>query len=147
VKRFAYILSRDIRFIEAAKFFSDRYSLLTEIIKVDLVKVSDNLIPIQLDTAKIDSMLKALIEERKNKPLDIPDYKGRFTDEEIFVEKNLYGKVLKLCNTGFDNQIIFLANLLEREQSEMPKARPAYIFLAESHKELREYLQANASPS
>lgn len=145
MKKFAYILSGNQKPIEKAKFFSDRYTLLLKIIEVDLAKTSDSLIPIELDIAKIDSLLKLLIEERNSRPLDIPDYKGRFTEEEVFVEKKLYGRMFKLCNTGFDNQVIFLANLLERQQSEALKDRPAYVFLADNHKELRDYLQSNES--
>jgi hypothetical protein len=147
VKKFAYILSGNQKPIEKAKFFSDRYALLLKIIEVDLAKTSDSLIPIELDIAKIGSLLKLLIEERKSRPLDVPDYKSRFTEDEIFVEKKLYGQVFKLCNTGFDSQIIFLANLLERQQSEVLKDRPAYIFLVDNHKELRDYLLFNESPS
>ena len=120
MKKFAYILSQDLCFIEAANSSSDRYTLLVDIINVDLSKGVDNLIPMKLDTGKLTLRLAELIRERKHRPLDVPDYKGRFTEDEIFVEKNLFGQALKLCNTGFDNQIIFLANLLERQQSETP---------------------------
>ena len=146
MKKFAYILSQDLCFIEAANSSSDRYTLLVDIINVDLSKGVDNLIPMKLDTGKLTLRLAELIRERKHRPLDVPDYKGRFTEDEIFVEKNLFGQALKLCNTGFDNQIIFLANLLERQQSETLRDRPAYIFLADNHKELRDYLQANTNP-
>jgi hypothetical protein len=145
VKRFAYILSLDRSFIEAANSSSIRFTLLSDVINIDLAKQTNNLIPIELDVTKLNSRLRALIEERKHRLLDIPDYKGRFTEDEIFVEKNLFGEILKLCNTGFDNQIIFLANLLERQQSEVLRDRPAYIFLADNHKELRDYLQSNES--
>ncbi len=147
MKKFAYILSKDFSFIEAANSSSDRYTLLVDIINVDLSKQLDNLIQIELDSTKLNSRLRALIEERKSRPLDVPDYEGRFTEDEIFVEKKLYGQVFKLCNTGFDSQIIFLANLLERQQSETLEERPAYIFLANNHKELRDYLLFNESPS
>jgi hypothetical protein len=141
MKRIACVVSGNLDFIEVANFFSDRYHLLTDILEVDLTKVVGNSIAIEFDVAKMDARLKELLAERKRKPLDIPDYKGRFREEEVFVEKNLYGESLKLCNSGFDNQIIFLANLLESAQKEDLKDRPSRIFLAENHGELRNYLQ------
>jgi hypothetical protein len=71
------------------------------------------LLPVEFDIYKIENLINTLLYERSLKPLDIPDYEGRFSEDEIF-EFRIFKEInLKLCNTGFDNKIIFLINIYE----------------------------------
>jgi hypothetical protein len=42
------------------------------------------LLPVEFDIYKIENLINTLLHERSLKPLDIPDYEGRFSEDEIF---------------------------------------------------------------
>jgi len=143
IKKFCYILSNNFSAIEVARISSDRYRLLTDLIGFDLVGSKDKLVEVKFEASKLMSILQSLVEERRRMPPDNVSYQGRFSEDDIYVEKRIFDQVFKLCTTGFDNQLAFVANLLEHQQSKNLKDVPTYIFLAETHKELRDFLQDN----
>jgi hypothetical protein len=132
--KFFYILNNIERLIEVGKIDSDRGKLI-KLLTYDF-KESDliwcKLYPINFNLEKIKEMINDLLLERKSKPLDIPDYEGRFLESEIFEIKQFEEKELKLCNTGFDNQLIFLINIYNRA---LKNESPYYLIFTNNHRE------------
>ena len=76
------------------------------------------------------------MNERNSKPLDIPDYEGRFLESDIFEIKIFENTELKLCNSGFDNKLIFLINIYN---SVLKDESPYYIMFTNNHREFEEF--------
>jgi len=127
-----------MEFVEVLKIDTERYFILEELIGIDLKSINsfNGPIKISLNLSKMEAKLKSLLLERKMNPLDIPNYKGRFKEEDIFIEMKVLDENLRLCNTGFDNKIIFVTNLynsIERNDE------THYLFFARNHKEYRDW--------
>lgn len=135
--RFIYIINKDNRLIDLCKIGSDRYEILVKLISF---KVQENLLPIEFKISKVERVINLLLNERNSKPLEIPDYKGRFLESEIFNIKKFKGEELKLCNTGFDNKIIFLINIYD---SLLKNEKPYYILFTNNNKEFNEWKKNN----
>ncbi|HUW05373.1 MAG TPA: hypothetical protein VMW01_03845 [Williamwhitmania sp.] len=133
--KFGFILNQDKNLIEVSRIRQPRFDLLLKITGIN----PKYLIPIEMNLTKsqIINEIDLLIAERETKPLDIPNYDGRFIEDEVFEFKNYKGNTLKLCKTGFDNLIIFLLNILEALEKGNSKL---YFFFAKNHKELREFI-------
>ncbi|MFT3737203.1 MAG: hypothetical protein QM786_00415 [Breznakibacter sp.] len=133
--KFGFILNQNKNLIEVSRIRQPRFDLILKITGI----IPKYLFPIEMDltTNQIINEIDLLIAERETQPLDIPSYKGRFVEDEIFELRNYKGSVLKLCKTGFDNKIIFLLNILEITEKEKSKL---YFFFAKDHKELREFI-------
>lgn len=133
--KFGFILNQDKNLIEVSRIRQPRFDLILKITGIN----PKHLIPIEMNLTKsqIINEIDLLIAERDTNPLDIPNYDGRFVDDEVFEFKNYKGKMLKLCKTGFDNLVIFLLNILEALEKENSKL---YFFFARDHKELREFI-------
>lgn len=114
--KFGYILSKNKKLVEIARIGKPRFDLLSLI--SDVSPKYRELTVLKFNEERIIEELDKALEERKEIEDDTPNYEGRFLEEDIFVKLEYNGKSLKLCNTGFDNQIIFLINLLNsvREQ-------------------------------
>lgn len=136
--RLFYLINRDKKLVEFGKVSSERGHLLESFLNFKLNK--ENFTLLQLKTVKIDSVkvenkIKELLNKRESIPSDVPDYKGRFNEEEVFEWKNFKEEKIKLCNTGFDSNIIFLINLYD---SALRDEEPHYIVLADNHKQFRD---------
>lgn len=131
--KFIYIINKENRLIDLCKIGSDRYEILVMLISF---KIQENLIPIKFDISKVERLINLLLNERNSKPLEIPDFNGRFSESEIFNIKKFNGEELKLCNSGFDNKIIFLINIYE---SLLKNEKPYYILFTNNHKEFNEW--------
>jgi hypothetical protein len=133
--KFGYILTQEKKLIEVSRIGQPRFDLILKITGV----IPKYLVPIEIILTKnqIINEIDGLIKKRKDKSFDIPNYKGRFTEDEVFEFKHYKNKKLKLCRSGFDNLIIFLLNILESIKNEDTKH---YFFFAKDHKELREFI-------
>lgn len=110
IMKFVYILNCKNNLVEFCKINSERYDVLISLTSFTL---KEGLLPVEFDIYKIENLINTLLYERSLEPLDIPDYEGRFSEDEIF-EFRIFKEInLKLCNTGFDNKIIFLINIYE----------------------------------
>ena len=140
--KFIYILSGQMEVIEVARINSERFSLLQQLLNFDLKTAikAGHLISIVINTLSIEKLLEFWLEERKKTPLDIPQYEGRFTEEEIFETKEFKGETLKLCNSGSDNIIIFLINLYNSTINQTEMERPHYLLFLNNHREYNEWL-------
>lgn len=148
-KKLSYILIRRInenilyteqkkKMITGGKIVSQRGLLFESLINVKFLEANFFILKlnrIYLNAITIEKRIDELLMERNSKPLDIPDYKGRFREEEVFEWKQYKGKELKLCNTGFDSNIIFLTNLYN---STLKDENPYYIFLANKQGEFND---------
>lgn len=133
--KFFYITNSKKKLITGGKIDSQRGLLFEALINAKLDEVIFSPLrsnQIYFDAITIEKKIDELIFERNLKPLDIPDYKGRFKEEEVFEWKQYKGKELKLCNTGFDSNIIFLINLYN---SVIANKSLHYLFLADNHKQ------------
>lgn len=133
--KFGFILNQEKHLIEVSRIRQPRFDLILKITGI----IPKYIIPIELNLTKnqIINEIDLLIAERETQPLDIPNYDGRFVEDEVFEFKNYKGNMLKLCKTGFDNLIIFLLNILESIEKGNSKL---YFFFARDHKELREFI-------
>ncbi|MBS9463286.1 hypothetical protein KIM67_12785 [Flagellimonas sp. 389] len=133
-----YILNNKKKMITGGKIISQRGLLFESLVNVKFFDAnfsSKKLNKIYLNEITIENKIGELLMERNSKPLDIPDYKGRFRDEEVFEWKLYKGEELKLCNTGFDSNIIFLIDLYDSAKKD---EKPYYIFLANKQGELND---------
>lgn len=133
-----YILNNKKKMITGGKIISQRGLLFESLINVKFLEA--NFFPLRLNriylnAITVEKRIDELMMERNSKPLDIPDYKGRFREEEVFEWKQYKGEELKLCNTGFDSNIIFLINLYD---SALKDENPYYVFLANKQGELND---------
>lgn len=135
--RFTYIINNQKHLIDWCKIPSERFNILKDITFFD---VKDGLYPIEFNISKVEDLIDLLLIERHSKPLDIPDYEGRFSENEIFEMKNFKGIELKLCNTGFDNKIIFLINIYN---SILKNEKPYYLLFTKNHREFSEWQKNN----
>ncbi|MBF7089955.1 hypothetical protein IUY40_00120 [Flavobacterium sp. ALJ2] len=117
--KFFYILNKNNKLIEFGKISSERFILLESIIGKISYNSSLQLTSFFIEINKVEKEINNLLRERNLNLIDTPDYEGRFLENEIFEIKQFKDEKLKLCNTGFDNKIIFLINiynnLLENE--------------------------------
>ena len=136
--RFFYVINNNKQLIDVGKIDSAKGYLMQRLTcdfgKMGLEKNKRHLITI--DIKEVKELIDDLLLERNSKPLDIPDYKGRFLESEVFMNKDFEGVNLKLCNTGFDHQIIFLINIYN---SLLKNESPYYIVFADTHKDFEEF--------
>lgn len=139
--KFFYILNNQKKMITGGKINSSKAFLLESL---GVIKFNDakyiplKLHSINLNKSIIESGVDDLLLDRDSKPLDIPSYDKNFwREEDIFEWKRYKGKELKLCNTGFDSNIIFLINLYN---SILKNKSRHYIFLADNHKQFEDIL-------
>lgn len=125
--KFIYILNNKKELIDLCKIDSERYEVLKKVIPFE---IQEELLPIEFNIYKIEKLIDSLLIERNLKPLDVPDYKGRFLESEIFEIKKYKNEELKLCNSGFDNKIIFLLNLYN---SVLNCGNPHHMFFLKNH--------------
>lgn len=120
--------------VEVTRLQSDRYTKFLEVVSTDVRELNESQI-VFLDKEVLKNKIIELLEERKSLPSDIPEYEGRFNEDEIFEYKRFNNQELKLCNTGRDNTIIFLINLFNIQGDHV------YLMFAENFKKIREYQQ------
>ncbi|MDQ6530223.1 hypothetical protein [Flavobacterium sp. LHD-85] len=143
--RKVYILSERNKIIEIAKVNSDRFTLLIELIHLDVSDINNNqFFNIEFNLKDIKKRIIELLDERSNLPLDIPNYIGRFSEEEIFINFDFEESSYKLCTTGFDNKIIFLLNIymFMRENNLIDKMK-CKLLIVNNTKEFRDWLDEN----
>jgi len=136
--KFFYILNKGNKLIDFGKILSERGVILTSLtgLNLNLNQTDKNFLPIKFDIKTLKNLIDILLKERNSNPLDIPDYKGRFLENEIFEFKNYNNSVLKLCNTGFDNKLIFLINIYD---SLLKNEHPYYILFTNNQREFTEW--------
>lgn len=108
---FLYILSKEMDVIDFAREKSDRYNILNEIVNEDIISIIENhLYPLNIDKHNLEYVIINLL---KNRELDAYyiDYKNRFQEDDIFSKIIFNNKTYTLCNSGFDNKILFLINI------------------------------------
>jgi len=136
--KFFYILNGNKQLIEVGKIDSVRgnlIQLLTYNFNIsDLEKCK--LYLIKFNMGEIQKIITELLIERDSKLLDIPNYEGRFLENEIFENKKYNGTELKLCNSGFDNLIIFLINIYD---SMLKDEKPYYLMFTSNHREFEDW--------
>ncbi|TDO72751.1 hypothetical protein EV143_10756 [Flavobacterium chryseum] len=110
--RFFYIINKDGNLVEFGKISSERFNLLESISHT--IAITTFLEPIQceLDVIKVEKKIIDLLKKRKSIHLDI-DYIRNFSEDDVFEIKLFKNEKLKLCNSGFDNHIIFLINIYD----------------------------------
>lgn len=126
MKKFIFIFNTDLDiFIQAKNGGSDInikfYNYYLELIKPYLeFKPNKNLYKINFELAdtikvKLVIRLKFLLEERKKIPLvsEQSEWKGRFTEKQMFNSKLIFGIEYKLYVGGIDNEIFWLASFVD----------------------------------
>lgn len=136
--KFFYVLNNNKQLVEFGRGVSERGHLFESLINVKINET--NFTPlhchrINLNSALIEKKITEILNERNSRPLDIPDYETRFREKDVFEFKQFKGEELKLCNTGFDNRIIFLINLYN---SALKSENPYYLVLADKHKQFED---------
>lgn len=113
--KFIYVITERNNAVEVLRRDSARFESLTELAgPISLEnKEGGKLMPISIKKERLEEKIDQLLERRKTKPPDVPEYGRRFKDEEVFEVKLFKGAFIRLCNTGADNQIIFLINLFD----------------------------------
>lgn len=134
--KFFYILNKENKLIDFGKIHSERGVIVNNLTEQNLNQTNRNLLLIKFEVKSLKKLIDTLLKERNSKPLDIPDYKGRFLENEIFEFKNYNNNELRLCNTGFDNKIIFLINIYD---SLLKNESPHYILFTNNHREFTEW--------
>lgn len=139
--RKAYILSDENKIIEVAKTNSDRFMLLMELIGINDIS-TNQFFNLEFNLEDIRKKIIGLLNERSNMPLDVPNYVGRFDEDEIFVNFIFQGKSYKLCTTGFDNKIIYLLNIYKYIlESNLVSKLKCKLLIVNNGKEFRDYLE------
>jgi hypothetical protein len=99
--------------IDFCRINSKRFELLKQITVSNISPPNDveNLV---IDRVALEKIIENLLITREKNWKDvIIDHGDRFSLEQIFIEKQYKGAVLKLYTSGYDNTIIFLLNILD----------------------------------
>jgi hypothetical protein len=110
--RFFYIINKDSNLVDFGKISSERFNLLESISQTIPVTPFLELTQCELDVSKVERKIIDLLKKRKSIHLDV-DYMGNFSEDDVFEIKLFKNEKLKLCNSGFDNPIIFLINIFD----------------------------------
>ena len=110
--RFFSIMNKDGNLVEFGKMSSERFNLLESISQTIAITPFLEPIKCELDVTKVEKKIIDLLKKRKSIHLDI-DYIGNFPKDDVFEIKIFKNEKLKLCNSGFDNHIIFLINIYD----------------------------------
>jgi hypothetical protein len=133
--KFFFILNNENKSIEFGKTTSERYEILKKIAPLFNDQVVLQLI--SLNILDVEKLLKNLITERNLRHSDHPDHSNKFYKEiNLFVTKRYKNKDFLLCQTGFDNKIIFLINILD---SLLKDEQPYHLLFTDNHKEFKEW--------
>jgi len=142
--KFVYVVSAKLRVIDLALIDSERSSILEKLVGVNIKNIIERgarVVNVDIDKSEVQKLLDSLLDVRMQYS-DIPDYKGRFTDEEIFIEMFYGENVLKLSRSGFDNNIIFLLNIFNSFSSSERLDYPSLLVFVKNHKEFRNWIDA-----
>jgi len=142
--KFVYVVSAKLRVIDLALIDSERSSILEKLVGVNIKNIIERgarVVNVDIDKSQVQKLLDSLLDVRMQYS-DIPDYKGRFTDEEIFIEMFYGENVLKLSRSGFDNNIIFLLNIFNSFSSSERLDYPSLLVFVKNHKEFRNWIDA-----
>jgi hypothetical protein len=138
--KFFYIVNKTNKLVEFGKISSDRF-LLLELISTNIfVFILLKLKSFSIDINILEKEIINLLIERNSNPPDIPEYKSNFSEDEIFEIKQFMGKEIKLCNSGFDNKIIFLINIYN---SLLKDESPLFLLFTNNHSEFTEWMLEN----
>lgn len=132
--KFFFILNNKNKSIEFGKIKSERYEVLKKIASFFDDQITFQLIT--LNVLDIEKILEDLIAERSLKHSDHPNHNNKFYKEiNLFVTKRYKNTDFLLCQTGFDNKIIFLINILN---SLLKDEQPYHLLFTNNHKEFKE---------
>ena len=133
--KFLYILSSENKTVGVFRIAKPPSIIPKD--KIQDVLNGANPTEIILNKRQIEMSIDELINLRKESSLYVPDYKGRFKEEEVFEHKTFKGKRLKLCNSGPDSYIIFLINLLNSMTNDETRFK---LLTVNNHREADSYL-------
>jgi len=107
---FVYLLTDKLAVIDFARLNSDRYHRLNTILNNGLLNIiEDKLMCFEIDKEKLKDSIEFLLSNRQMN--DFPEYEGRFSKEDLFIETQFENRTYSLCNSGVENSVIFLINL------------------------------------
>jgi hypothetical protein len=126
-----YIYIYNSQWVEVAKIGAVRYNLLSGI--VDFTPVLHQNIFVKIPLEKLEIKIEEMLPFRLQ---DTPEYENRFKKEDIFQRLIYKGKTYKLCNSGFDNSIIFLINIYN---AGIKNTDNFIIYTSNNHREFEEW--------
>ncbi len=135
--RFFYIMNKDGNLVEFGKISSERFNLLESISQTIAITPFLEPIKCELDVTKVEKKIIDLLKKRKSIHLDI-DYIGNFPKDDVFEIKIFKNEKLKLCNSGFDNHIIFLINIYD---SLLKSQEPYNLLFSNNNMEFNNWLE------
>lgn len=136
--KFFYILNMENKSIEFGKITSERYEILKKISSSFDDQKDCQLI--NLSVNEIENILEELIEERQLRPSDHPEHNKFHQEINLFITKTYKMKDLLLCQTGFDNKIIFLINIFNNL---LKNENPYYLLFTKNHRDFNEWQKLN----
>jgi len=126
MKRFVYIFNTISEIIISAKNSgsSNNLELYNYYLKLLLpyidFKQNKNLYEIKYEMLSkikktLSKHLNYILDKRDLLPLssELTDWKGRFTEEQMFITKVIFDKEYKLFKGGIDNEIFWICNFME----------------------------------
>ncbi|MFH7015143.1 hypothetical protein [Flavobacterium sp. FlaQc-47] len=136
--RFFYILNIKNEAVEFGKIISERYAILKKISSAFDDQKAHQLI--DFSVYQIEKLLEKLIEERNSRHSKNPEYNKFHQEINLFITKTYKKKDLLLCQTGFDNKIIFLINI---HNALLKNESPYYLLFTENHRGFSEWQKLN----
>ncbi|MCC9064158.1 hypothetical protein [Flavobacterium piscisymbiosum] len=137
--KFFYILNNKNKSVEFGKITSERYKILKDLILSFNDQINCQVISINL--SDVEKKIDKLIKEKINKYSDYPNQSNKFYEEiNLFILKTYKNKDYKFCNTGFDNNIIFLINIYD---SLLKDEKPYQLLFTSTHNEFNEWQSKN----
>lgn len=131
---FLFVLSEEMDIIDFAREKSDRYNILSKIVNDGMISLAENkLCLLNIDKNTLESSITNLLKSRSPNSID---YKDRFQKKEIFNKLNFKNNIYVLCNSGFDNQILFLINIFNYIEN---TSNDVYVLKVENHKAFRNF--------
>ncbi|MGN7811954.1 hypothetical protein [Flavobacterium sp. 22076] len=132
--KFFYILNNKNEAVEFGKITSERYAILKKISSVfDDQKVHQL---IDFSVYQIEKLLEELLKERNFRHSEGSENNKFHQEINLFITKTYKEKELLLCQTGFDNKIIFLINIVN---ALLKNEGPYYLLFTENHRDFREW--------
>ena len=110
------------------------FLLLDDEVKKRLIKPM-KIESLELNRERLCTEILSLLDKRKNLPLDIPEYEGRFSEDDIFDYLDFNGEKLKLCNSGKDTLIGFLIRIYNAIETNSE----LHLFFAQNSREIIDY--------
>jgi hypothetical protein len=144
-----HIVDQSLHLIEVAKEGSERMTIWNTILRRtandfnQLHTLTLLEVPEQNLIEKIQNALQEVLIVNAMYPNDYPKWKGRFQEDEVFVTKTIFSKEYKLCTSGRENTILFLANIYEC----LCKITTCKLFevIGDNHKEIKRVYDQTAS--